>query len=96
MSVSISIKVTPSSGKQKIELDKSGQIKCFVKSPPENGKANTELVKFLSKSLAIPQDEIVIIQGATSRKKVVKILATLSQEQILQKLGLAHQNSLIS
>jgi len=95
MPVSLSIKVTPSSGKQKFELDKTGQIKCFVKSPPENGKANTEIIKFLSKSLSIPQDQVLIIQGETSRKKVLKILATLSQEQILQKLGLAHQNSCI-
>lgn len=94
MSVSLSIKVTPSSGKQKIELDKSGQIKCFVKSPPENGKANSELVKFLSKSLSLPQEQVTIIQGAASRKKVVKILAALSEEQVLQKLGLAHQKSL--
>lgn len=94
MTLRIELKVTPQSGKQQFTRDASGIIKCFLKSAPEGGKANDELVKLLSKKLTIPQQNIIIAQGITSRKKVVKITASLSMNELLIKLGLEVQNSL--
>ena len=71
--ITIDIKVVPSSGKQLCTSDKSGKIKCYVKSPPERGKANQELVKFLSKKLGLPQENVYIISGETSRNKRMRI-----------------------
>ena len=39
MSLVIEIKVFPSSGRQKFVIDKSGKLKCYLKNPPEKGKA---------------------------------------------------------
>lgn len=94
MSVLLEIKAAPQSGRQQLVRDKSGMIKCFLKSPPEDGKANDELIKFLSKLLSIPQENIKILQGATSRKKVVKIEGVLDKASVLLKLGLEAQLSL--
>lgn len=73
MSLVIEVKVVPGSKKQLFGLDKQGVIKCMLKSQPENGKANDELIKLLSKTLQIPPKEIKIICGQTGRKKLIKL-----------------------
>lgn len=84
----IDIKVVPSSGKNKWALDKSGKIKCYLKSPPEDGKANKELISILSKLLNIPQLNIFIVKGLTSRNKTIKISKEISREEFLKLVGL--------
>lgn len=93
MAVHIEIKVTPQSGKQQFVHDKSGIIKCFLKSAPEGGKANNELIKLLSKILSVPQEHVMIMQGITARKKIIKIETPLNTQAILHKLGLEVQTS---
>jgi hypothetical protein len=73
MSLVIEVKVVPGSKNQSLGLDKQGIIKCTLKSQPEKGKANEELVKFLSKTLQISQQDIKILSGQTARKKLIKI-----------------------
>ena len=89
----LELKVVPQAGKQGFVRDKNGIIKCFLKSPPEDGKANQELIKLLSKTLKIPQADIQLILGATSRKKTLKI-DQLEAPAILARLGLETQTTL--
>lgn len=96
MALVIEIKVTPQSGKFKFEQDSKGNLKCFLKSAPEKGAANKELIKGLSKNLRIPQNDIEIIQGATIRNKTIKLHVSLTFEQLCDKLGLIHQKELFS
>ena len=84
----IEIKVIPSSGRQKFVLDKSGILKCFLKSVPEKGKANDELVKILSKKLKISKDFIEITSGKVSRNKRLKIDFDLDYDDFLLKIGI--------
>ena len=94
MALIVEIKAVPSSGRQVCKADKSGVIKCYLKSPPEGGKANAELVKFLSKKLKVRQDQVAIIAGATARKKRIKIDAEMSLEMFGDMLGLEFQKKL--
>jgi len=50
------------------------EIKISIKSKPELGKANRELIKLLSNHFHVPSNKIKIIQGIKSRKKIVHIL----------------------
>lgn len=84
----IDISVVPSSGKLKFFINKAGGLKCYLKSSPEKGKANEELVKFMSKMLRIPQNAINIISGHTSRKKRIKIDIEIEQKELFGLLGL--------
>lgn len=88
MSLFVDIKVIPGSGQQKVVFDKAGILKCYLKSVPEKGKANQELVKFLSKKLSLPMSFIEITSGLSSRKKRIKIELDLSYEDFLKKLKL--------
>jgi uncharacterized protein (TIGR00251 family) len=94
MPLIIDLKVGPSSGRQKCLLDKSGTLKCYLKSPPEQGKANNELIKFLAKNLGLAQENVLIVNGQTSRNKRIKIIADLTFEQLLSKLGIERQQKI--
>ena len=55
--------------------DDSGEqtIKIRIKAVPEKGRANAELIKFLSDELSIPKDKIFIISGKTSQLKLIRL-----------------------
>ncbi len=95
MAIIFQIKVVPKSRENKFLLDKSGRLVVHVKSAPEDGKANKEVIKFLAKSLKIAQSDIEIISGFTAPLKRLGIDRDLTLDQILDKLGLEVQVSLI-
>ena len=66
----INVKVKPNSGIQKVEQLSGNEYKVFLKSVPENNKANKELIRILSKYF---KEEVKIKSGFTSRKKVVEV-----------------------
>ncbi len=47
-------------------------IKIRIKAVPEKGKANEELIKFLSKELSISKDQITIISGKSTQLKLIR------------------------
>lgn len=49
------------------------EIAVSVKSPPERGRVNRELVKRLAGHFGVPEANIRIVAGLASRKKVVDI-----------------------
>lgn len=72
------IKVTPNSSKTKISgkfTNEKNQeyLKINLAAVPENGKANEELVKFLSKLLKIPKSKIEILTRKGSSLKTIKV-----------------------
>ena len=64
------------------DADGTDYIKINVISPPEKGKANAELIKFLAKSLKIAKSDFTIISGELDRYK--KILIT-SKSDFIEK-----------
>ena len=51
-------------------------LKVSVVSPPEKGKANGELIKFLAKKLNIAKSDLTIIGGELDRYKKIFINST--------------------
>ncbi len=93
MALVIEIKVVPSAGRVAWKLE-GERLKCYLKSPPEKGKANQEFIALLSKSLKLSASAITIISGATSRLKRVRIDAELSFETVCKLVGVECQMSL--
>ncbi|MBI5222716.1 MAG: YggU family protein [Candidatus Magasanikbacteria bacterium] len=74
MSQTIKIKVIPRAGKNEIAGKMAdGTLKIKLKAPPVNGKANEELVKFLSKEWGVKKGCVRIIQGKTGRRKIIEV-----------------------
>ncbi|MFH1787369.1 MAG: DUF167 domain-containing protein [archaeon] len=66
----IDIKVKPNSGKQVVEKISNGDYRVFLKSTPENNKANVELVKLLNRYFG---KEVKIKSGFSSRRKIIEV-----------------------
>jgi uncharacterized protein YggU (UPF0235/DUF167 family) len=95
MSLTLTISVVPSSGRHAWAVDKSGRLKCFLKQPPENNKANVELIKSIASILGISHTQVQILLGATSRKKVIRCQTDLTFDDFIARLGLGLQQSLV-
>lgn len=96
MPLIIHVKVVPSSGRIGACLDASNKLKIYLKSPPEQNKANVELVKYIAKALGSPQSAITIVSGAISRNKKIKIELPLTYDDVISRLGLAVQKTFIN
>ncbi|XP_061855717.1 UPF0235 protein C15orf40 homolog [Colius striatus] len=57
-----------------------------IAAPPSEGEANAELCRYLSKVLEVKKSEVVLEKGGKSREKVVKILGSMTPDEILEKL----------
>lgn len=68
----IEVLVKPNSREQGIEKFGDG-LKIRVKSKPEKGKANEELIDILSHFFGVYKENIRILSGHGSRKKLVKV-----------------------
>ena len=66
----INIRVKANSKKQEIKKLSKKNYLINLKQPPENNKANLELIKLLKKHL---KEDIKIIKGHRSKNKVVKV-----------------------
>ena len=82
MPLTCTVRVVPGSGMQKVVLDKTGILKIYLKSQPEAGRANKELVQFLSKKLGLPQLAFSLIAGEIGRKKIIKIDTDMTFVQV--------------
>jgi len=66
----LSIKVKPNSSKS--EFNEKNSL-AFLKSHPQNNKANIELIKLLAKHFKVPSSKVKILKGLTSRQKTIEI-----------------------
>ncbi|KAK2539462.1 hypothetical protein Q9966_005179 [Columba livia] len=57
-----------------------------IAAPPSEGEANAELCRYLSKVLEVKKSEVTLDKGGKSRDKVVKILVSMTPDEILEKL----------
>ena len=69
----IHVKVKPKSGMRKVESFGDNRYLVYLKEPPENNKANVELIKVLSKFLGTPPGRIKIKTGFTSNNKILEV-----------------------
>lgn len=89
--VALPVRVTPRASRNEIvEVLSDQTVKVRLKAPPVEGKANKELIKFLSKVLDIPKAKMEIVAGETGRDKLVSIEGMKAEEvhkRILKSLA---------
>jgi len=84
-STTLRLYVHPNSGRNEITGLKEGTLEIKVAAPPVKGKANKELIDFLSRKLGVSKSSLNIVKGHTSRNKVVTIEGP-DREEILNRL----------
>lgn len=66
----LKIKVIPHAGRTELK-EEGGKLRLYLKSAPEKGKANAELIKFFKKEYKL---SVRIRSGESSREKVLELL----------------------
>ncbi len=79
----VNIKVAPRAKEDKIVGFKDGILRVRLVAPPVEGKANRALVEFLADAWGVPKLSIKIIQGETSREKLLEIPDSVSLQKAL-------------
>lgn len=81
----ISVRVHPNAARNEVTGVTDGIYQVRVSAPPVKGKANKELIAFLSRLSGVSKSRIDIIKGHTTRNKLIAIDG-LSQEDIMKRL----------
>jgi uncharacterized protein (TIGR00251 family) len=81
----ISLRVYPNAARNEVAGFADGVLRVKVAAPPLQGRANRELLAFLSQVLGVGKGTLTIIKGHTSRDKVIAI-SGLSQEEVIGRL----------
>lgn len=85
------MRLTPKAARDRVagladEADGGVVLKVAVTAVPENGKANTALIKLLAKEWKLAKTTITVVAGATDRRKTLLVagdpdrLTTLLQD----------------
>lgn len=69
----ISVKVKPNARQSRLWQDEAGAWFAELKSPPVDGKANSELIKLVAEHFKCGKAAVSIKAGASGRMKLVKI-----------------------
>lgn len=78
--VPLVVRVTPNARRSEFAgwgADEKGRPVLLVKlqAPPVDGKANAELIRFISGALDCPKSQVALIRGESSRQKVLSVPA---------------------
>ena len=84
----LKVKVAPGAGRDEVQGWMGDTLKLRVSAPPEKGRANRAVVALLAGTLSVGRDRIVIVAGAGSRRKRVRIEG-LSREELRERIAAA-------
>lgn len=84
--VQFAVKVSAGAKKTKLLGLHGNALKISIQSPPADGKANKELIAFLSGQLGVAKAKIHIVRGETSPHKIL-LVSGASLETVREKLS---------
>jgi len=71
--IRLEIKAVPGASKTELAGIKDDRLRIRLAAAPEDGKANAELLNFLSKTLDCPKRDLRLLSGEKSRLKAVAL-----------------------
>lgn len=82
----IKFRIIPNARKTELAGEYANAVKIKLSAPPIEGKANAELIKYLSKSLGVSKSSIAFVSGETSKDKLLEI-PNFDMKAIIEKLS---------
>ncbi len=74
----LKVKVRAGAGKAEVKkIIEDGTIKIDLSSAPVKGKANKELIYFFARQFSIPEKNVKIISGLSSKIKLIHLFNNL-------------------
>jgi len=81
----IVVRVQPNASQNEVLRFKDGVLHVRIAASPTKGKANQELIKFLSHILGVSKSNLIIEKGMTGKRKVIGIDES-TQDQVMAQL----------
>jgi hypothetical protein len=81
----LEVKVTPGAARSEITGVLEGVLQVKIAAPPVHGKANRELIEFLSRELGVGRSAVSVVKGQASRHKLVAVEG-MDRAEILKRL----------
>ena len=67
----LALRVTPGARSESLSID-GGKLLVHTRAKPQDGAANTAVLKLLAKALGCAPSSLTLLRGATSREKVLR------------------------
>lgn len=71
--IEFDVKVVPGASRTKLCGRLGDAVKVQVAAPPERGKANAALEKFVADWFGVSQRQVSVVSGTTSPRKVIRV-----------------------
>ncbi|MFO0714899.1 MAG: DUF167 domain-containing protein [Sandaracinus sp.] len=71
--VRFEVQVAPRASREAVLGEHDGALKVALTAPPVDGAANAALVAFLAKRLGVAKRQVRIVQGTSSKRKVLEV-----------------------
>jgi len=71
--IRLEIKAVPGASKTELAGIKDGRLRIRIAAAPEDGKANAEMLNFLSKKIDCPKKDLQLLSGEKSRLKTIAL-----------------------
>ncbi|MBI2345517.1 MAG: DUF167 domain-containing protein [Deltaproteobacteria bacterium] len=71
----ITITVKPNARHEVVTVLSDGSLRVAVKAPATEGRANEAVVALLAQHFRVPKSSVLIVHGATGRRKLIEIKA---------------------
>lgn len=69
----LTLHVQPGAKRTEIAGTHGDALKIRLHAPPIEGKANSELVRYLAGAFGVPVRQVMLMRGDSSRRKVLRI-----------------------
>jgi hypothetical protein len=83
----VAIRVQPRSPSDGAAGERQGVILIRLKAPPVDGEANGALIKLVAHKLGVPQRDVTLVRGLTSRSKWIQVAGMAAQHVRQALLG---------
>lgn len=93
--ITLRILVQPRARETKITGITEEYIRLAVAAPPVAGKANQQCISFLAKKLGVKKEQVEILAGARSRRKLLRLFG-VNSGQLRKALEISSEQSLKS
>ncbi len=78
--VTFAVRVVPRASRNEIVGVHGDALKVRLTAPPVEGRANDALIAFLAQRLGVRKSQVEIVAGATSRRKMIRVIGLLPEE----------------
>ena len=86
----LKVRVSPGAKEDKVLGPLGDELKISLSAPPQDGRANAALVRFLAESLGVRKASVTLQSGASQRSKLVRVEG-IAREEAERLLGVTRQ-----